>query len=693
MADATKIPKRTAIAYFKWETPSNPNPRLSQPIGATDTTIYFSVAPKDEDGAVITAPFIFQVTNASGYTEEIYCPNGANGTSGLSATGCVRGILPSGLDYTVGSATYAAAHEQDSPVRCSISPTIQSVIIDALTGVGGMQTGGTGFYMGDGTDSNIRYYFANADGSKPYIGYDSASNQVVISNDGSSSFAPGTGSGAITGGDGITVTAGDIDVDLTDTTVFVSTSSGAGDNGKIARLDSAGELPTGFIKASTLADYISDVSSTSAEIDKVVNDALPEFTAGEAINGATTPQVCALIGGTIYKQITAYNSSQTIYNVGDATTSARRGQSFVITDANASDIELQFINLLVNKGGTPSDNLYIEIQTDSSGAPSGTVVTNGTSSTLAGGSVTGGAYANYKFTFATPPSLTSGTTYWIVARRSGAVDGANYFRLAGSNSSVYSGGNLSTYDSTSGTWSATAAADLSFHAVYTIDYNTTKVMKADADNIHLSKSIGLTKSNISSGGTAVMQVSGVVSGFPSSSFTPGAPYYLSTTSGILIGTMPTTYTGSLSPTIVHQVGEALSDTSLLIRPKAHAILNIDSTAWTTITANSGTADLFIETGFKPTKIQIGFYFDDGTSSTDDIVNQTYFGTQRVDETTIYSLNTSQQTVTAQTVITKAAGSPYNDRVVVNAVYQNGFLLRLSDIRAVDVVSKLYIIAE
>ena len=88
----------------------------------------------------------------------------------------------------------------------------------------------------------------------------------------------------ITGGDGISVTEingggdedADIDVDLTDTTVFVSTSSGAGDSGKVARLNASGQFPSGFVNAITSdnlkfggdgADGALDTSGGTVDID------------------------------------------------------------------------------------------------------------------------------------------------------------------------------------------------------------------------------------------------------------------------------------------------------------------------------------------------------------------------------------------------------------------------------------------
>ena len=39
----------------------------------------------------------------------------------------------------------------------------------------------------------------------------------------------------------------DLDIDLTDTTTFVQTSSGAGDSGKVPRLGASGTLAAGFL--------------------------------------------------------------------------------------------------------------------------------------------------------------------------------------------------------------------------------------------------------------------------------------------------------------------------------------------------------------------------------------------------------------------------------------------------------------
>lgn len=559
-----------------------------------------------------------------------------------------------------------------------------NAVIDGTVG-----TGARIFRIGDETDNDIYIVAQNADGSRPFLAYFAASNAWVFSNDGTSSTAIGSGASVYVEGDGVSITASNISIDLTDTVIFKTARTGNEARAVVTDI-LTGKIDPTFITASLLATYISDLTSTSAEIDKMVDDSLPEFTTGEAIDGSTTPQACALLAGTMYKQVTSYNSSPTTLNLGQATTNARLGQSFVITDDDASSLLMQYVNFICTKASSPTDDMYVEIQSDSgSDAPSGSVITNGTSNTVAGGTLTASTSQNVKFTFATPPTIVSGTKYWFVLRRSGAVDATNYFRPLGSATSVYSGGHQSTYDSTPGTWTDNAPADILFHAVYTATYSTPKLMKADADSLSVAKFLGFTKSNVADGGTAVLQVSGAVRGFPGASFTPGQPYYLDTTAGGVTATMPTTYATSITPTIIQEVGEAISATALLIRPKTRAILNFGTLGWSPTTTTSGTADVLIETAFKPTKIRLKFYFD-ANAGADDVVDLTYHGTQKTDEVTVKALNASSQTVSATTVITKNAGSPYADRVKVQAVYQNGFLLRFSDVRASDILSQLYI---
>ena len=184
MSDASSVPTLSQLFYFQWATPSAPNPRLSSPIDDDDTTITFTSAPKDEGGAVITAPFLMGVKNSDSYVETIYCPNGADGASGLSATGCIRGIDLSGLDYTVNNDSFAASHDQDSPVFCNVTGVIQAVIISGLQG--DIASGGAGFIIGtDAAANTVTISRSTAAGTNlPWLRWNSSGSEVEFSDNG-----------------------------------------------------------------------------------------------------------------------------------------------------------------------------------------------------------------------------------------------------------------------------------------------------------------------------------------------------------------------------------------------------------------------------------------------------------------------------------------------------------------------------
>lgn len=79
------------------------------------------------------------------------------------------------------------------------------------------------------------------------------------------------------------------------------------------------------------------------------------------------------------------------------------------------------IELKLDKNGTPSGNIWVTIEANNAGAPSGTPLA--TSSNVA---VTGlGVEAFTPFTFATPVQLTSGVLYWAVLQGDFAFSTSN----------------------------------------------------------------------------------------------------------------------------------------------------------------------------------------------------------------------------------------------------------------------------
>jgi hypothetical protein len=152
---------------------------------------------------------------------------------------------------------------------------------------------------------------------------------------------------------------------------------------------------------------------------------------------------------------------------GDAASQSRRSQGFKVS-RNAA---ISRVSLWLKKYGAPTDNLTVEIHTDSGGLPSGTVVTNGTSAVVAGASLAL-AYGYINFDFVTPPVLTAATQYHIVIKRSGANDLANcYYWGIDSSSPTYADGTLGYYD---GTWHA-EAYDGAFKVYDAPPYGLTKL--------------------------------------------------------------------------------------------------------------------------------------------------------------------------------------------------------------------------
>lgn len=129
-------------------------------------------------------------------------------------------------------------------------------------------------------------------------------------------------------------------------------------------------------------------------------------------------------------------------SVGAAAANARAAQSFQLSSSQpwtAYSVKLQ-----LRKQGTPTDNLLVDLCIDSAGVP-GTVLT---SVTLAGSSLPT-SLDWVEFVFTTPVTLALATTYWLVMRRSGAVDAANYYVMTVGPALGYASGVYRLYNGSS----------------------------------------------------------------------------------------------------------------------------------------------------------------------------------------------------------------------------------------------------
>ena len=557
MADSTILPSVSAVKYFYW-----PSCELRRPLTAslTDTTIYWSVIPRDEDGVQLTGGFLVGVTNREGKTENMWVALATVAADGLSAT-VVRAIDIMGSDYTVGDADFLYAHQSGAPVFVAISPVIQSLLVQAVQGA--IASGGNAFRNGDGAAGDKYYYAQNADALKPYVRYNDTTKKWEMSNDGASSFVPGTGAGAITGGDGIAVTSGDIDVDTADTTIFKGTSAGAADSNKIPKLDAAGKLDTSFITAGLLASYISDLTATAAQLNSLASGvATQTFTAYEAV---TADNAVALLPVETqwYDQLT-----DTVVNVGSLNSLRRRAVKYIPTvSGTLTNWNIRAAEQVA--GATALGNLVITIETDSAGAPSGTPLANATATISQATQRTWNTTMGTRTaTFGGTVTFVAGVTYWIVYAVS-ATDAVNYLKFGANDTYV---GNYITatsliYNLDTAAWGTSSTTSIPFGwsntTVVPFGY---AVVPTDANfGARTWNFIGFAQSTVAAQASINIETEmATLTGLA-----PGATYYLSETAGAITTTPSSSgaYANNVAPSsFVYKIGQARSTTSLRVMP-------------------------------------------------------------------------------------------------------------------------------
>lgn len=145
--------------------------------------------------------------------------------------------------------------------------------------------------------------------------------------------------------------------------------------------------------------------------------------------------------------------------VGQSAATTARGQAFSPLTSEVIDT----VGYTVDRDGSPADDLIVEIQSDSGNAPSGTVLA--TVATIAGGDVP--ASPTFLTTSGVGLSVTGGVKYWLVVRRSGAIDAANFYNWEHNSLNPYVGYDSNRYNGAS--WvGADATIDASFRITFAV---------------------------------------------------------------------------------------------------------------------------------------------------------------------------------------------------------------------------------
>lgn len=138
---------------------------------------------------------------------------------GLKAYGVVRGIARSGvngIDFDTSVSANRVAHAEGDQVRVNISALLFEMINQVTSGQ--ISNGQSTFRVGDGTDVDVYFYINNGDANLPFFKYDAINNAWYYSDDGVTE-SPMGGSGSLTAGNGIDITAGTVSVDNDTTTL------------------------------------------------------------------------------------------------------------------------------------------------------------------------------------------------------------------------------------------------------------------------------------------------------------------------------------------------------------------------------------------------------------------------------------------------------------------------------------------
>ncbi len=152
------------------------------------------------------------------------------------------------------------------------------------------------------------------------------------------------------------------------------------------------------------------------------------------------------------------NSEQAL---GDAAARTRVSQQFRLPFAD----HVKRVSLPLRKEGSPSDNLALTIQTDSSGSPSGTNVSAGAATAVDGSGLKTvltdpDSWTNFDFETAAGAVLSADTFYHLVLARSAAVDADAYYAWGIDVDGSYIGGAMALHNGTS--WQTATGSDALF---------------------------------------------------------------------------------------------------------------------------------------------------------------------------------------------------------------------------------------
>lgn len=138
-----------------------------------------------------------------------------------------------------------------------------------------------------------------------------------------------------------------------------------------------------------------------------------------------------------------------LLRIATATATDKIAQSTILSGTGP----VPFVDLLLARANTPSGNIWVTLEADSAGSPSGTPLAT---SDKIDASLVSTAYQAIRFVFRTMYTAMFGTTYWIVLQGDYTRSDATNINWGGAVAGGYAPGSSKEYNGTS--WSSTAGA-------------------------------------------------------------------------------------------------------------------------------------------------------------------------------------------------------------------------------------------
>ena len=337
-----------------------------------------------------------------------------------------------------------------------------------------------------------------------------------------------------------TVASIDISTDATSTPSFIATTTANFFVTAAAQTLAGVKTFSSFPSIPTSTPTTDDQAASKKYVDDNVGATTITLTAGEAINNRE-PVVLGL-GNVTTTDMSQYTGGATA-GLGNTTSEQAHRLSFSATSSET----LVGASFWLGTIGTPTDDLIIGFATSSAVTSTVGFVT----STTIPNALIPADTARFDVVFNATSSLNASTTYYIIIRRSGALNDTNYFEIERATSNLHTRALYAPLDA--GAWVDSAALDYKF----VTDFETrerNQIYRAGARTISANTGfVGICNATTSAGSTCSVVHRGPISTF--SGLVAGRYYYLSNTTGSL-----QTYAGS--STI--RIGFATASTTIML---------------------------------------------------------------------------------------------------------------------------------